>query len=132
MDTFIIKINTRISTLHQGYLVNQSHTRNLFPRYDLHRVDRSLSNIPQMSHKAPYPSKFWSLGGKPEKSTDIPITAICLFLYICCAATHMTIFQLNRRRGHKFLFNGVLFGTLTIHPIYKPNQLITQASACRA
>ena len=76
-----------------------------------------------MSQKAPYPSKFWALGGKPEKSIDIPVTAICLFLYVCCAATHMTIFQLNRRRGHKFLFNGVLFGTFTMHPTFKPSYL---------
>lgn len=41
---------------------------------------------------------------------DIPITAVFMFLFICCAATHMTIFQLNRRRGHKFIMSGLMFG----------------------
>ncbi|KAF1932536.1 uncharacterized protein M421DRAFT_53085 [Didymella exigua CBS 183.55] len=63
-----------------------------------------------MSQKAPYPPKVWALGGKSDKSIDIPVTAICLALYICGAAMHMTILQLNQRRDHKFLFNGVLFG----------------------
>lgn len=41
---------------------------------------------------------------------DIPITAVFMFFFICCAATHMTIFQLNRRRGHKFIMSGLMFG----------------------
>ncbi|KAF3007485.1 hypothetical protein E8E13_005162 [Curvularia kusanoi] len=63
-----------------------------------------------MTQSPPYPPRNWSLGGLATKSTDIPITSVFLFLYICLAATHMTIFQLNKRRGHKFLFNGALFG----------------------
>ncbi|UPX16425.1 uncharacterized protein EKO05_0006825 [Ascochyta rabiei] len=58
----------------------------------------------------PYRPRFWALGGSPNKSIDIPVTSICLALYVCGAAIHMTIFQLNRRRGHKFLFNAVMFG----------------------
>ncbi|KAH6616480.1 hypothetical protein C7974DRAFT_319148 [Boeremia exigua] len=58
----------------------------------------------------PYPPRVWALGGTPNKTVDIPVTAVCLALYVCGAATHMTIFQLNRRRGYKFLFNAVLFG----------------------
>lgn len=58
----------------------------------------------------PYPSRIWQLGGKPTPGTDIPATAIFLALYMLGAATHMTIFQKNRRRGHKFLFSAMLFG----------------------
>lgn len=86
------------------------------------QADRAFTNIAQMSQKAPYPPTTWSLGGKPEKSIDIPVTAICLLLYVCGAATHMTIFQLNRRRGYKFLFNAVLFGTSpSFHNQTKPS-----------
>jgi hypothetical protein len=72
---------------------------------------RVHADLPQMSSSPPYPPRNWSLGGAPTKSTDIPITAVFLVLYVCLAATHMTILQLNLRRGHKFLFNGALFGT---------------------
>src|SRR5690242_21799677 len=58
----------------------------------------------------PYAPRNWALGGAPNKAIDVPVTSICLALYVCGAATHMTIFQLNQRRGHKFLFNAVLFG----------------------
>ena len=61
----------------------------------------------------PYAPQTWSLGGHPSKSVDIPITAVFLFLFIVGAATHMTILQLNLKRGHKFLFNGVIFGMFT-------------------
>jgi MFS family permease len=50
------------------------------------------------------------LGGKPEKNVDIPATVVFLVLFIGAAASHMTIFQLNRRHGHKFLFSVLIFG----------------------
>ncbi|KAH8719488.1 hypothetical protein GQ44DRAFT_658883 [Phaeosphaeriaceae sp. PMI808] len=59
---------------------------------------------------APYLPTTWALGGKNEKSVDLPITAVFLVLYIIGAAWHMTIFQLNNKRGHKFLFSAVTFG----------------------
>ncbi|KAF2121478.1 hypothetical protein BDV96DRAFT_564324 [Lophiotrema nucula] len=58
----------------------------------------------------PWAPFVWALGGIPEKNVDIPITAVFLFLFIVGAAIHMTIFQLNRRRRHKFLPNALLFG----------------------
>jgi hypothetical protein len=58
----------------------------------------------------PYPSKTASIGGLPTESTDIPTDAVFIFLYVCFAATNMTIFQLNRRKGHKFLPSAVMFG----------------------
>ncbi|KAI8935146.1 hypothetical protein NX059_007739 [Plenodomus lindquistii] len=61
-------------------------------------------------HGPPWLPDTWSLGGAPKKSIDVPVTAVFLALFIVGAATHMTILQLNKKRGHKFLFNGVLFG----------------------
>jgi hypothetical protein len=64
----------------------------------------------QMTKSPPYAPTIWALGGTPEIGTDIPITAVFLFLFVIGAVTHMTIFQLNRRKGHKFLMSGLLFG----------------------
>ncbi|KAK4175000.1 hypothetical protein QBC36DRAFT_31399 [Triangularia setosa] len=50
------------------------------------------------------------LGGHPTITLDIPVSSSLLFLFILAAATHMAIFQLNRRRSHKFLFSALLFG----------------------
>ncbi|KAJ9634650.1 hypothetical protein H2199_008935 [Coniosporium tulheliwenetii] len=58
----------------------------------------------------PYPPQVWQLGGAPSKSVDIPVTAVFLALFIGGAATHMTIFQRNKRRGHKFVLSLLLFG----------------------
>ncbi|KAF2873452.1 hypothetical protein BDV95DRAFT_343859 [Massariosphaeria phaeospora] len=63
-----------------------------------------------MSQGPPYRPSSWSLGGTPEVRVDIPITAVFLALFIGGAVTHMSIFQMNKRRGHKFLFNALLFG----------------------
>lgn len=64
----------------------------------------------QQPPHAPYPPKFASLGGVPNVHTDVPITSVFLFLFICGAISHMTIFQLNRRKGHKFVISGMMFG----------------------
>jgi hypothetical protein len=50
------------------------------------------------------------MGGVPKIGVDVPITAVFLALFIGAAAIHMTIFQLNQRRGHKFIFSALLFG----------------------
>lgn len=57
----------------------------------------------------PYRPQIWALGGVSEKHIDIPVSAVFIFLFLCGAATHMTLFQLNKKRGHKFLFNLFLF-----------------------
>ncbi|KAI0430405.1 hypothetical protein F5Y09DRAFT_229411 [Xylaria sp. FL1042] len=49
------------------------------------------------------------VGGVPTVQTDIPIAAVLLALFLCSAAAHMTVLQLNKRRGLKFLFSGMLF-----------------------
>lgn len=59
---------------------------------------------------APYPPENASLGGVPNVHTDIPITAVFLFLFILGAIAHMTILQLNNKRGHKFIMSGMMFG----------------------
>ncbi|KAE8153313.1 hypothetical protein BDV25DRAFT_127374 [Aspergillus avenaceus] len=58
----------------------------------------------------PYSPNTASMGGLPSIIPDIPICAVFIVLYIGFAATNMTIFQKNRRRGHKFIPSGMLFG----------------------
>lgn len=58
----------------------------------------------------PYLPKGVQLGGVPTVGVDIPISAVFLVLFIAGAATNMTIFQINKRRGHKFILSGVCFG----------------------
>jgi len=59
---------------------------------------------------APYPPFAATLGGSPTKHLDDPITSVFLVLFVFGAITHMTILQVNRRRGKKFLMSGLLFG----------------------
>lgn len=58
----------------------------------------------------PYAPTTASLGGAPTKGVDIPISAVFLVLFLLAAAAHMTILQLNLRKGHKFLISGLCFG----------------------
>jgi MFS family permease len=64
----------------------------------------------QEAQGPPYAPSTAGIGGLPDYTTDIPITSVFMLLYVLGAATHMTILQLNRRRGHKFLASGALFG----------------------
>ncbi|KAE8380392.1 hypothetical protein BDV26DRAFT_257566 [Aspergillus bertholletiae] len=58
----------------------------------------------------PYASTAAGMGGVPTIIPDVPICAVFLALYITFAATNMTILQKNRRRRHKFVMSGMLFG----------------------
>ncbi|KAL7950077.1 putative family C-likeG-protein-coupled receptor [Trichoderma barbatum] len=58
----------------------------------------------------PYPPKFAGLGGIPTPKVDIPISAVILAFFIASAVLNMTIFQRNRRRGHKFVLSALFFG----------------------
>jgi len=72
-----------------------------------------MSSSPQAGgqpKKGPYPSPFTTTGLVPSIKVDVPISAVFLALFIVSAATNMTIFQINKRRSHKFLFSGLLFG----------------------
>ena len=61
-------------------------------------------------HGPPYAPENAALGGLPTVHTDVPITAVFLVLFIIAAVSHMTILQVNQRRGHKFLMSGMMFG----------------------
>ncbi|KAI0482071.1 hypothetical protein GGR56DRAFT_618351 [Xylariaceae sp. FL0804] len=58
----------------------------------------------------PYAPDIAEVGGLPDVMPDIPVCAALIVVYVAFAATNMTIFQLNRRRGHKFVMSGMLFG----------------------
>ncbi|TVY12664.1 hypothetical protein LARI1_G009241 [Lachnellula arida] len=64
----------------------------------------------KMPSKGPYAPTMAGLGGTPIKTLDDPITAVFLFLFLCGAITHMTILQINLRRGTKFIMSGMMFG----------------------
>lgn len=49
------------------------------------------------------------MGGVPTVATDVPVAAVLLALFVASAAAHMTVLQLNKRAGLKFLFSGMLF-----------------------
>jgi len=58
----------------------------------------------------PYASKFQALGGKPEILPDIPISAIFLVIYIFAGALHLHRFLINKKNGHSFNMNAMIFG----------------------
>lgn len=58
----------------------------------------------------PYVPNIAQVGGVPTVAVDVPISACLIFIYVCLAVTHMTIFQLNKKQEHKFVFSGLLFG----------------------
>ncbi|CAK7266180.1 hypothetical protein SEPCBS57363_001961 [Sporothrix epigloea] len=58
----------------------------------------------------PYPPTTAGLGGIPTPKLDDPICAVLLLFFVAGAATNMTILQVNRRRGHKFVISGMVFG----------------------
>jgi hypothetical protein len=60
-------------------------------------------------HK-PYPPTTAGLGGTPTPGEDGPILAVFISLFLLGAITHMTILQVNLRRGQKFMMSGMLFG----------------------
>ena len=58
----------------------------------------------------PYPPTTAGIGGVPTTNLDVPITSVFMFIYLCGAIAHMTIFQLNRKRGHTFIMSAMMFG----------------------
>ncbi|KAJ5083396.1 hypothetical protein N7456_012823 [Penicillium angulare] len=58
----------------------------------------------------PYAPRVAMLGGKPTIPVDVPICSVFLVLFLSAGAAHMTIFQRNRRRDHKFIPSAVTFG----------------------
>lgn len=58
----------------------------------------------------PYLPTTAGLGGRPTVSVDDPISGVLLAFFVGGAVLNMTIFQLNKRRSHKFILSGLLFG----------------------
>lgn len=66
--------------------------------------------MPPQVQGPPYVPQVAGLGGQPTLGVDAPISAVIIVLFICSAVFNMTIFQKNRRRGHKFVLSALLFG----------------------
>ncbi|GIZ46293.1 hypothetical protein CKM354_000942300 [Cercospora kikuchii] len=64
----------------------------------------------EQSQGPPYPPKVAGVGGRAMPIPDVPIASVLLVFYVGSAVGNMTILQLNRRKGHKFLLSGLLFG----------------------
>ncbi|KAI1074558.1 hypothetical protein F5B20DRAFT_433930 [Whalleya microplaca] len=57
----------------------------------------------------PYDQTTAVLGETPTIAVDVPISSVFILLFIIGAAGHVTRFQLNLRRGHKFLPSAASF-----------------------
>lgn len=56
----------------------------------------------------PYAPQVAVLGGRPTETTDVPIAAVFIVLYLLAAVANLIIFKTNLRKGHKFYFNILL------------------------
>jgi hypothetical protein len=68
------------------------------------------TNTSSQPQGPPYLPQAAALGGQPTPSVDDPISAVLLLFFIAGAAFHMTVFQINRRRDHKFIMSVLTFG----------------------
>lgn len=67
--------------------------------------------MPNINSGSPYlPVGVAIIGGQPTVRHDIPVCAVLIALYLAGAVGNMTIFQLNRRKGHKFIMSVAMFG----------------------
>ncbi|KAH9889643.1 hypothetical protein F4778DRAFT_773265 [Xylariomycetidae sp. FL2044] len=83
----------------------------MFPDFPITRREDDGGQQQQPGGGPPYASPHASLGGLPQVVPDVIVCAVFMVMYIAFAITNMTILQINlHRRGHKFLFNGMLFG----------------------
>lgn len=58
----------------------------------------------------PDPAQGSFPGGNPPNTTvDLPLTIFFLLLFIGGAATHISIYRANAKRGHKFLLSDLMF-----------------------
>ncbi|KAI1329734.1 hypothetical protein F5Y16DRAFT_397079 [Xylariaceae sp. FL0255] len=75
-------------------------------------VSRDDAPSPQQSPPSgpPYMSQYAVVGGLPAPGVDNPIAGVFLFLFLVTGLAHLAILQINRRRGLKFFFSGMLFG----------------------
>ncbi|KAK6213987.1 hypothetical protein LQW54_004761 [Pestalotiopsis sp. IQ-011] len=61
------------------------------------------------SNGPPYLPTTAQVGGQPIPSIDDPISAVLAFLFLIATAAHMTIFQINKKHGHLFVFSAMMF-----------------------
>lgn len=61
------------------------------------------------SNGPPYLPTTAQVGGQPTPSIDDPISAVLAFLFLIATAAHMTIFQINKKHGHLFVFSAMMF-----------------------
>ncbi|KAI0206446.1 hypothetical protein F4808DRAFT_447709 [Astrocystis sublimbata] len=73
---------------------------------------------PAVQHGPPYISTTVALvGGVPTLMVDIPIASVLLALFVASAAAHMAILHINKHRGIKFLFSGMLFAVCFLRSV---------------
>lgn len=58
----------------------------------------------------PYASRSAAIGGIPTIGVDVPLCAVFLALFLGAAVAHMTIFQMNKKKGRKFILSALMFG----------------------
>ncbi|KAL2416777.1 hypothetical protein ABEF95_001131 [Exophiala dermatitidis] len=73
-------------------------------------MSQQQSQQQQQQQGPPYAPRTAAVGGVPTVGVDVPICSVFLFLFALGAAGNMTILLLNRKRGHKFLMSGLMFG----------------------
>jgi hypothetical protein len=71
-------------------------------------IPAQTKTIERVGH-GPFAPPDALLGGIPTVTLDVPITAIFLVLFLLGAATHMTIYNKNSKRGHKFILSDLFF-----------------------
>lgn len=71
-------------------------------------IDMPSRDVELTLPKPPYPPQIAGLGGRPSITTDVPIAAVFIFLYLVSLVANAATYQLNRREGHKFVFNILL------------------------
>lgn len=69
------------------------------------------------STHAPYAPKTQSLGETPTVSTDVPILAILLVIYLVGGISHMRLFLKNKKAGHFFMLNAMTFGFCNVRVV---------------
>jgi hypothetical protein len=57
------------------------------------------------------------IGGFPSTNIDLPVTILFLILFITGAATHISIYRANAKRGHKFLLSDLVFDFCMVRTI---------------
>lgn len=65
---------------------------------------------PVVTRETRDPSTEGLLGGNPPNArVDLPLTIVFLILFMGGAATHISIYRANAKRGHKFLLSDLMF-----------------------